>query len=129
MTIAYHEPTAELTPETRDAHRVLSTLVEEFEAIDWYNQRIDVASDNELKGLLAHNRDEEMEHAAMALEWLRRNLPAFDEKLQTYLFTGKPILAVEEEDQAGDGPGGAQRTAGRSLNIGSLRKGGFEGEA
>lgn len=82
----YHEPIAELTDETRDMHRALVSLMEELEAVDWYNQRMDACKDAELRGLLEHNRDEEKEHAAMALEWIRRRDPVFDEQLRKYLF-------------------------------------------
>ncbi|MCB1670765.1 MAG: ferritin-like domain-containing protein [Gammaproteobacteria bacterium] len=87
----YHEPVEELSSETRDMHRAITSLMEELEAVDWYNQRVDVCKDEELKAILAHNRDEEMEHAAMTLEWIRRNWPKFDEELRDYLFTDKPI--------------------------------------
>lgn len=96
MAIAYHEGLDELTPETRDLHRALSSLVEELEAVAWYQQRVDVTKDEQLAAVLAHNRDEEIEHAAMVLEWIRRRVPAFDKELKTYLFTGKPITEIEE---------------------------------
>jgi ferritin-like protein len=87
----YHEPINELSDETRDIHRAIVSLMEELEAVDWYNQRVDACKDDELRGILAHNRDEEVEHAAMALEWLRRKLPVFDKELREFLFTDKPI--------------------------------------
>lgn len=87
----YHEPIAELSAETRDMHRAITSLMEELEAVDWYNQRVDAASDPELKAILAHNRDEEKEHAAMVLEWIRRRDPSFDRELRDYLFTDKTI--------------------------------------
>ena len=83
----YHE----LTDETRDMHRAITSLMEELEAVDWYNQRVDACKDDELKAILAHNRDEEKEHAAMVLEWIRRRDPAFDHELKDFLFTDKPI--------------------------------------
>ncbi len=82
----YHEPVSELSSETRDMHRAIVSLMEELEAVDWYNQRMDACKDEELRGLLKHNRDEEKEHAAMALEWIRRRDPEFDEQLRKYLF-------------------------------------------
>ena len=82
----YHEPIAELTAETRDMHRAITSLMEELEAIDWYNQRVDACKDSELAKILAHNRDEEKEHAAMVLEWIRRRDPAFDHELRDFLF-------------------------------------------
>lgn len=87
----YHEPLNEISEETRDMHRAISSLMEELEAVDWYNQRVDASKDNELKAILEHNRDEEKEHAAMLLEWIRRKDPCFDHQLKDYLFTDKPI--------------------------------------
>ncbi len=87
----YHEPIAELTDETRDMHRAITSLMEELEAVDWYNQRVDACKDKELRAILAHNRDEEKEHAAMVLEWIRRQDPTFDKELRDFLFTDKPI--------------------------------------
>ena len=87
----YHEPINELTDETRDMHRAITSLMEELEAVDWYNQRIDACKDDDLKAILRHNRDEEKEHAAMVLEWIRRKDPIMDEQLKDYLFTDKQI--------------------------------------
>ena len=87
----YHEPIEELSDETRDMHRAIISLMEELEAVDWYNQRIDVCKDAELKAILVHNRDEEKEHAAMVLEWIRRRDANFDDELRDYLFTEKEI--------------------------------------
>src|SRR5262245_39369985 len=81
----YHEPYEQLTAGTRDMHRALRSLMEELEAVDWYNQRVDVCHDDELKAILAHNRDEEKEHAAMVLEWIRRHDPILEENLDKYL--------------------------------------------
>ncbi|MDT8383667.1 MAG: ferritin-like domain-containing protein [Gammaproteobacteria bacterium] len=87
----YHEPIGELSDETRDMHRAITSLMEELEAVDWYNQRVDVCKDKELKAILAHNRDEEKEHAAMVLEWIRRQDPFMDKQLKEFLFTDTPI--------------------------------------
>ena len=87
----YHEPVEELSEETRDMHRAIISLMEELEAVDWYNQRIDVCKDKELAAILVHNRDEEKEHAAMVLEWIRRRDPKLDEQLKDYLFTTEEI--------------------------------------
>ncbi len=87
----YHEPIEELSDETRDMHRAITSLMEELEAVDWYNQRVDACKDKELAAILAHNRDEEKEHAAMVLEWIRRRDPAFDHELKDFLFTDKEI--------------------------------------
>jgi len=82
----YHEPIEELSDETRDMHRAITSLMEELEAVDWYNQRVDACKDKELAEILAHNRDEEKEHAAMVLEWIRRRDPTFDKELKDALF-------------------------------------------
>lgn len=87
----YHESIEELSAETRDMHRAIVSLMEELEAVDWYNQRVDACKDPELRAILKHNRDEEKEHAAMVLEWIRRKDPKFDEELRDYLFTDKKI--------------------------------------
>jgi ferritin-like protein len=87
----YHEPVSELSDETRDYHRAIVSLMEELEAVDWYNQRIDACKDEELKNILIHNRDEEKEHAAMTLEWIRRRDKVMDKELRDYLFTDKEI--------------------------------------
>lgn len=93
----YHEPIDELTAETRDMHRAIVSLMEELEAVDWYQQRVDATKDEELRAILAHNRDEEKEHASMVLEWIRRRDPAFDGMLREFLFTEGPITEVEEK--------------------------------
>lgn len=90
-SVGYHEPISELSDETRDMHRAIVSLMEELEAVDWYNQRVDVCKDSELKAILIHNRDEEKEHAAMVLEWIRRKDPTFSNEMKDYLFTEKPI--------------------------------------
>ena len=113
-----HEARDDLRPETLDRHRGLVSLMEELEAMDWYQQRIDATLDPELKAVLAHNRDEETEHAAMSLEWMRRQDPVLDEHLRTYLFSSGSIVALEEEAEGGDGGGGGDDG---SLGIGSLR--------
>lgn len=91
----YHESTEQISEKTKDFTRALHSLMEEIEAVDWYQQRVDVTKDESLRAVLAHNRDEEIEHACMALEWLRRNMPGWDEELKTYLFTDKPITELE----------------------------------
>ena len=95
----YHEPITELTTQTRDIHRAIVSLMEELEAVDWYQQRVDACADPDLKATLAHNRDEEKEHAAMVLEWIRRHDPKFDKELRDYLFTDKPIVDLEHKHQ------------------------------
>lgn len=114
-----HENEQSLKPETIDRHRAIVSIMEELEAIDWYDQRVDAATDPELKGLLAHNRDEEKEHASMMLEWLRRRDPKLNEHLRTYLFTNKSLLEIEEEAEGKSG--GGEPSGDGSLGIGSLR--------
>ena len=87
----YHEPIDKLSAATMDFHRAVVSLIEELEAVDWYNQRVDACTDPALKAILAHNRDEEIEHASMALEWIRRNNPVFDKELREALFKTGPI--------------------------------------
>lgn len=112
----YHEP-AELVPEpVRDAHRAISSIMEELEAIDWYEQRVNATSDPELAAVLAHNRDEEKEHAAMVIEWVRRHDAEFARHLAAYLFTDGPITDLEAGHGAED-----PRDGSGSLGIGSLR--------
>jgi len=87
----YHEPVDEMSDEARDLHRAIISLMEELEAVDWYNQRMEATKDDELRAVLKHNRDEEMEHAAMVLELIRRRVPEFDKELRDWLFTDKPL--------------------------------------
>ncbi len=94
----YHEPYEKLSRQTRDMHRAIISLMEELEAVDWYNQRIDVCEDDELRAILAHNRDEEKEHAAMVLEWIRRHDETFDGELDEYLFTSESIVDQEDDE-------------------------------
>ena len=93
----YHEPPSELSAENRDYVRALVSLKEEIEAVDWYQQRLSVTTDQQLRKILEHNRNEEMEHACMVLEWLRRNMPGWDKQMKRYFFTEKDILKIEEE--------------------------------
>ena len=86
-----HEAIGDLSDETKDMHRAIVSLMEELEAVDWYNQRADACKDDKLRAIIAHNRDEEKEHASMLLEWIRRNDPTFDKELRDYLFTDKTI--------------------------------------
>ena len=118
-----HEPAEKLSPATIDRHRATVSLMEELEAVDWYDQRIDAATDEELKAILRHNRDEEKEHAAMVLEWLRRQDPVLDQQLRTYLFK-------ERRHHGGRSRGRGQRqrrapadgSGDGSLGIGDLRE-------
>lgn len=90
-SVGFHEDSADLSDATKDMHRAIVSLMEELEAIDWYNQRIDATKNAELKALLTHNRDEEKEHAAMVLEWVRRQDPIFSGYIKEYLFTDKKL--------------------------------------
>ena len=113
-----HEGLDVLKPETVDRHRTIVSLMEELKAVDLYDQRVDAAQDEELRAILAHNRDEEKEHAAMLLKWLRRHDPQLDAQLRTYLFADRPVLEVETEAEKA-GADESHRTG--SLVVGSLR--------
>ena len=115
-----HEDGGLLSAATKDRHRAIVSLQEELEAVDWYDQRVEAADDPDLKLILAHNRDEEKEHAVMTLEWLRRSDPILDAHLRTYLFTTEPVTEVEVEAEAGGGEAAGGRSDG-SLGIGSLK--------
>ena len=117
-----HEDANKLGPEVIDQHRAIVSLMEELEAVDWYNQRAKATSNPELRAILEHNRDEEKEHASMVLEWLRRSDPKLSEHLKTYLFTEGSLIAIEKADQGGGaGESGSGATSDGSLGIGSLR--------
>jgi ferritin-like protein len=120
-----HEPVELVQESTIDRHRAIVSIREEFEAVDWYDQRVDATGDAELAAVLAHNRDEEKEHAAMTLEWLRRNDPVLDRHLRTYLFTTAAVTEIEAEAEAAGGsdtpdPTGTGSGSG-ALGIGSLK--------
>jgi ferritin-like protein len=114
-----HEPADSLDAATIDRHRAITSIQEELEAVDWYDQRAAATADASLAAVLAHNRDEEKEHASMTLEWLRRHDPVFDKHLRTYLFTSEPVTEVEAEAEAGGGSDGGGSDG--SLGIGSLK--------
>lgn len=97
----YHEPYESLSTEVRDMHRAITSLGEELDAIDWYAQRASACGDDDLRAVLLHNRREEIEHAMMVLEWIRRRDPDFDAKARTYLFTEAPITEVEDAVEKG----------------------------
>jgi len=120
----YHESENKLRPETLDNHRALTSMQEELEAADWYDQRVDAATDQELKEILAHNRDEEKEHFVMLLEWYRRRDAKMSTELKERLFATGSIVAQEQADK-GSGGGGSEPTAGgdTSLGLGSLKGG------
>ena len=110
-----HENASKIGEETVDTHRAIASLMEELEAVDWYEQRVKATDDEELREILAHNRDEEKEHAAMVLEWLRRRDATLSEQLKAYLFTEGPIHDSAEGAGASNGPSDG------CLGIGSLK--------
>ena len=114
-----HEPAERIGPDAVDRHRAVASIMEELEAVDWYHQRAAATSDDTLRAILEHNRDEEKEHASMLLEWLRRRDVKLDEHLRTYLFQAGSIVEIEHEAEHGDDEGGP--TPG-DLGIGSLRE-------
>lgn len=113
----YHEPIDLLSVQTREMHRALVSLMEELEAIDWYQQRADACRDSELGEVLIHNRDEEIEHASMLMEWVRRHNEQFDVMLRRYLFSELPIVAMEKSAEPVDGVASMPET----LGIGSMK--------
>ena len=126
-----HEDANKLGPEVIDQHRAIVSLMEELEAVDWYNQRAKATTNPELRAVLEHNRDEEKEHAAMVLEWIRRRDPKMDEHLKTYLFAEGAVMAIEAEATGrsnGGGEGNDATAKDGSLGIGSLRKTGGQGK-
>jgi hypothetical protein len=130
MPLEFHEPREQLPEAVIDEHRAVTSMIEEFEAVLWYQQRAAATANPELQAILEHNRDEEKEHAMMLLEWIRRNVDGYDEKMRTYLFTKAPITELEELAEGGEaenpGSGGGQDGSAGSLNIGSLKGGQHE---
>ncbi len=121
---SYHEPVELLSSATKDMHRAILSLMEEFEAVDWYQQRAEACDDDALRAVLTHNKNEEIEHAMMNLEWIRRNSPAFDANARRYLFSSGSIVATEgaaTEGAATDTPSPPSDPANGSLGIGSLK--------
>jgi uncharacterized protein len=113
-----HESVDKLSPQTQDLHRAIVSLMEELEAVDWYGQRVDATGDAELRAILAHNRGEEQEHAAMVLEWIRRHDAGFDRHLRTYLFTEGSITGREQAAAPQENSNGGQPR----VSVGSLRE-------
>jgi hypothetical protein len=114
---SYHEPVEMISEQARNCTRAINSLKEELEAVDWYNQRVEASEDESLKAILAHNRDEEIEHACMLLEWLRRNMGGWDEELRTYLFTAGDITALEEGEEVAD----SKSSSDSSLGVGKIK--------
>ena len=131
----YHEPLELLSEDTKNTHRAIVSLMEELEAIDWYQQRAEACTDPELAGVLTHNKNEEVEHAMMTLEWLRRKQPVFADNIATYLNSSGPILEVESNMMSaggGKGEGGAPATGkgeGGAPSTGKGEGGGSKGKA
>jgi ferritin-like protein len=121
---SYHEPIELLSEETKNTHRAIVSLKEELEAIDWYQQRAEACTDPELSAVLIHNKNEEVEHAMMTLEWLRRNVPVFDSNIDMYLKSSGPITEVEK-NATGGGEGSSKK--GSSINSPSLGIGSLKG--
>lgn len=117
---SYHEPLDKLSSTTQDMHRALVSLQEELEAVDWYQQRADACIDAELKAILLHNMREEIEHAAMVLEWLRRRHPDFEKNMRTYLFKEQPILEIEAVDMNRTTPS-AGSPQHQGLTVGTMK--------
>jgi hypothetical protein len=113
-----HEDAAAIGPAVVDRHRAIVSLMEELEAVDWYDQRVAATEDDALRAILVHNRDEEKEHASMALEWLRRQDPVLDAHLRKYLFTDGPIGKREALEASAPSP---EAPANDDLAIGSLK--------
>jgi len=116
---SYHEPIELLSEGTKDLHRAIVSLKEELEAVDWYQQRAEATQDAELRAVLIHNKNEEIEHAMMTLEWLRRKDPVFAANIGTYINSSGPITEVESA--AAHGGEGRSSGASSSLGIGSLK--------
>ena len=116
----YHEPVDLLDEKTRNITRALMSMKEEIEAVDWYNQRVAACRDPHLKKILEHNRDEEIEHAVMTLEWLRRNMDGWDHELRTFLFTEGDIAEAESENGEEHHAPGQGRSSG-DLGVGSMK--------
>ena len=117
---SYHEPIDLISEDTRNLHRALVSLKEELEAVDWYQQRAEACSDAELRAVLLHNKNEEIEHAMMTLEWLRRKDPVFAANIGTYVGSSGPITEVERRTDAGDSAK-AESAPSTTLGIGSLK--------
>ena len=114
-----HESEERLSAATRDMHRAIVSLMEELEAVDWYQQRMDATDDGELRDILRHNRDEEKEHAAMVLEWIRRRDTVFDAKLKEFLFTEGPIVGREQALESAEHGGSGRASNGKSSGGGA----------
>jgi ferritin-like protein len=113
----YHEPLELLSGDTRDMHRAIVSLMEELDAIDWYQQRADACADPQLKDVLLHNKNEEIEHATMVMEWIRRHNDHFNQMMRKYLFTEQPIVGLEQGAETNEPVPSVTET----LGIGSMK--------
>ena len=116
---SYHEPLELLSEATRNLHRAIVSLCEELQAVDWYHQRAEASSDDELRAVITHNENEEIEHAMMNLEWIRRHSTVFEANIKKYLGSTGSIIAVESA--ARGEASAASTTPSGGLGIGSLR--------
>jgi uncharacterized protein len=133
-----HAPRERLTRATLSHHHAIVSLMEELDAVDWYRQRAEDAEDAPLREILLHNMREEIEHACMILEWLRRNDSEWSKEMDTYLYTKAPITEIEEAEESGQGgevappstgshvepPARPRRGYSGKFTVGSLRKDG-----
>ncbi len=119
----YHEPFELLSRETTEMHRAIVSAQEELEAVDWYRQRADGCLDDELRAVLLHNMNEEIEHFCMTLEWMRRHDARLDEQLRTYLFAQGDILDAEAGATGAEPASGlAVERGDGGLTVGSLKE-------
>ena len=119
----FHED--DLPEDAQEFHRMIQSVIEELEAVDWYNQRAEATNDPDVQAIVEHNRDEEIEHACMGLEWLRRNNPVWDEMLRTFLFQTAKITEIEEEGEAEEGESEKVEApaSSKSLGLGNMKGG------
>ncbi|MGM0624185.1 MAG: encapsulin-associated ferritin-like protein [Campylobacterota bacterium] len=118
----FHEDPNELSDYAKDYHRIIESTMEELEAVDWYNQRAECATDAEAKAIMEHNRDEEIEHACMGIEWLRKNSPVWDAMLREFLFKDGDIVGNEEAMTGSSEQPQPKQQGASTLNIGKNRK-------
>jgi len=121
-SITLHEPAEQLSDKTIELHRAIVSLMEELEAIDWYSQRADACKDSQLQAILRHNMNEEIEHASMTLEWIRRNVDKFNEALKLYLFTTGDVTTIEEGAKQGKEGTTNRENKGVRVTIGEMKE-------
>ena len=121
-SLTLHEPAEQLSDKTIELHRAIVSLMEELEAIDWYSQRADACKDTQLQAILRHNMNEEIEHASMALEWIRRNVDKFNEALKLYLFTTGDVTTIEEAAKQGKEGTTNRENKGVMVTIGAMKE-------